>query len=206
MPAQITCRQCGTTITVPPSRVGRTVYCSRACYSAWMAANLTGEKAARWQKTHTPETKAKIAAAQKAKGRTGERSAVWKGGTYRNRGYVYVRQRALTQPELTMFASMLIGRPGEAYIPEHRLVVARREGRPLTPAESVHHINGVKHDNRPENLALHSPGSHARLHAEVNRELLALRRENALLRAELSKFCDVTSLLAGSTTSSPPAA
>lgn len=53
-------------------------------------------------------------------------------------------------------------RQGGGYILEHRLVMEQQLGRPLRPHEHVHHINGVRADNRLANLELwvkpHPPG------------------------------------------------
>jgi len=67
----------------------------------------------------------------------------WKGGrTYSGAGYVYIKRPS--HPGATK----------TGYVMEHRLVMEEHLGRYLERWETVHHRNGIKDDNRAENLEL----------------------------------------------------
>lgn len=52
----------------------------------------------------------------------------------------------------------------------HRKVMQELLERKLQPYEHVHHRNGIRYDNRPENLEVMSVSEHSRLEARIRRE------------------------------------
>ena len=91
--------------------------------------------------TYLDESRAAAAAV------TGSKNPRWnrRGKTTTKAGYVLVR--------------VGFGRSATGWAPEHWVVMEKRLGRRLDPEEVVHHVNGVRDDNRSENLWLWPDGS-----------------------------------------------
>jgi hypothetical protein len=70
---------------------------------------------------------------------------------------------------------------GGRRIQEHRLVMEQLLGRRLVPGETVHHKNGDRADNRPDNLELWTRAQPAGHHDRYAAELVAARIEIARL-------------------------
>lgn len=69
------------------------------------------------------------------------------------------------------------------WVMEHRWIMEQRLGRMLQTSEHVHHINGVKDDNRPENLEVMGHSAHSRLtQQERKADLAAMKSELAEYR------------------------
>ncbi|MCK4686653.1 MAG: HNH endonuclease [Candidatus Lokiarchaeota archaeon] len=91
-----------------------------------------------------------------------EKNPRWSGGWYINK-YQY----------------KMIHDDANKWRPEHRVVVERIIGRKLKRCETIHHINGIKFDNREENLYYFSHDSyHKRHHGLKNKPTLISNLRN----------------------------
>jgi len=84
----------------------------------------------------------------------GKNNPNWKGGKYFDAdGYIYIRA-----PRNHPFKTF------NGYIFEHRFIMENYIGHYLNPSDKIHHINGIKDDNRIENLIVISQSEHIAIH------------------------------------------
>lgn len=179
------CKYCGVTFHRRGSKSSRVKYCSLKC-------KYLGSKGIRWQSSKPKTGKIFICKhcgksfyrhpSEIAKRKInycsfkcrkednynpycrGELSPLWKGGKMLLSGYIYVK--AYDHPF----------RNSSDYVAEHRLVMEKHLGRYLTPNEEVHHKNGIKTDNRIENLEIVLKSSHnGKIHCPFCEKEFALK-------------------------------
>lgn len=96
----------------------------------------------------------------------------WKGGrSHSGGGYIYIRSKNHPYAD------------NRGYVFEHRLVMEKHLGRYLDQKEAIHHKNGIRTDNRIENLQLmKNAGENIREHFRLSHETVELREEVARLK------------------------
>lgn len=143
----LTCSECGSTFERRRAwvRDPESPMCSRRCNGKARARALLAHPDFARGKT-SPDAIAKRSAKMR-----GSNNPAWKGGAMlkgRKGNYTTKERLVRCPPALAVMAR------SNGYVLEHRLVVALAIGRPLFPAEAVHHVNHDPTDNRAENLML----------------------------------------------------
>lgn len=91
-------------------------------------------------------------------GKRGSNTGNWKGGQFTSRlGYVYIKM--YEHPRVNI----------DGYIQRSHLVAEEKLGRYLYPEEITHHKNGIRDDDRSENIDVMTRGEHTSLHHKQRR-------------------------------------
>lgn len=137
--------------------------CECGCGASAVRRFVSGHN--RRGETTSPERRAKIGASQRIAWET-KRQRMPLGSRRKDaNGYWLVKTRE----------------GGGRWDKEHILIAESTAGRKLAPGEHVHHINCIRDDNRPENLAILSAGDHTRAHGSLNALVHGLLRDGVII-------------------------
>ena len=145
------CKECSHEFT---PYVRRQIYCSPKCSRAGRSKG-SAKRAADYRDRHThPCDKCGKPIIRHTSlycvscCRTGELSKVWKGGRLERNGYII-----LLHPSHH-------GANKRGYVREHLVIWEQANGKDLPTGWVIHHLNGIKSDNRPSNLVALSTKKH----------------------------------------------
>lgn len=103
-------------------------------------------------------------------------------------GYVLLTRRGMTADD-AIFAEQvgLFRGTSTPYVQEHRLVIAKKLGGPIPMGMVVRHMNGIKTDNRPENLMIGTLQENAMDHNTARLAAIYWRSKYESLLATVTK-------------------
>lgn len=113
-------------------------------------------------------------------GRFGEIASNWRGGKQTVNGYLAIHSP--NHPKATTNKRVF----------EHILVAEEKIGRSMLEDEVVHHINGNRKDNRPENLEVMLRSDHVRLHFASGNNINYVKNLETKLREYQEKYDKLT--------------
>ena len=106
---------------------------------------------------------------------TGKKHPNWVGGKCKD-SHGYIR----------IYSPSHLNKNKQGYVMEHRLVMEKKIGRLLTKNDIVHHLNGIKDDNRPENLDVTDRKNHEKHTVEKILQREIKRLQNILTKNNIS--------------------
>jgi len=106
---------------------------------------------------------------------SGERSHNWNGGRQRSNGYIRILKPGHYRANQ------------KGYVLEHVLIWERAHKKRLPDGWVIHHLNGIKDDNRKENLLAMETSRHDRFIPRLKRRIKELEAEVATLKAKLEE-------------------
>lgn len=84
----------------------------------------------------------------------GEKAPSWKGGVLSKRGYIFLYSPNHPHND-------------GGYVKRSRLQMEKKIGRYLKTTEIIHHLNGIRDDDRIENLMITTRGVHSSIHRHL---------------------------------------
>lgn len=153
------CDHCGKPVTRLRSAGSGRVYCDHRCYTSSAAHK---DRARALAARTYPDASADVScggcgqALRRPRSRIGKQSFCSRECRVRSMAATPVRQITSAGYVRIYVGHGVPGATKTGQILEHRKVMQDRLGRSLLPEENVHHVNGDRSDNRPENLELWS--------------------------------------------------
>lgn len=194
MPVAVMCSNCGKSFEKKRNRIFENNYCSRQCMKEFRRGKSGGARAecgncgkeiwmapSRLQRAQDRDRKVYCSWDCKRQWYSGKNHHMYKGKYKNLPGYVVIRGDEVPEEYHSMLTE-------SDHVLEHRLVMAQHLGRSLTDGEVVHHKNGVKDDNRIENLELHSRLAHNGITNIEHKGIAKLKRENKQLKAQVKEL------------------